>query len=709
MRFSLRWQEALLLACGYTVLLLQPGWMPSSLLFAVHGLLILVLAWMVGHRLFGNGYTFAERLMGGAITWAASLSLLHTAAYYLSLPLTRPVSTLLEAGLALTLFSIPHLQTHHDAPSEQRLELPARARIFGWVAALVGIASAALIVRTALLHPATASIRTPWPLLPNGIFLLFALSFASGLVLTHAVRSAVGTWLAALSWFMISALPALLYPLGYGFDGFIHRASQDLLLATGTLTPKPLYYIGQYVWTVWLSRWTDLPLATIDVWLVPMTMVLVGFALFGFVRRLPAPFRWTPWPLLLALPLGAFVTTTPQSWSYLLGFSALLLALWSDVRGRAWALPLLLSLWAVATHPLGGLPFACIVWTQALTSLPFATRTKTALSFGGFAGAILVIPLAFWAQSAIGNTPISWSWEWLSLPSLRESLSGLILTPKQTLTLWLDGAEWVRTIVTMGTLLIGVGLCIRPRMPHDRLLAGTGIGLLVVQFVLERAATFSFLISYERGNYTERLGVVSALFLALPVSLWISRRISELRTRSGFLWAGVGLALVAAWTVRVYDALPRHDAARASSGWSVGTADIDAVRWIQDQAGTRPYAVLANQSVSAAALERYGFARYEGDVFYYPLPTGGPLYQQFLEAASLKATTSTIEQAAALTKSEVVYVVINNYWWDVERVRAHLASFADRSLSFMGDQVWVYEFSVPKAAEATPSPTERLP
>jgi hypothetical protein len=111
--------------------------------------------------------------------------------------------------------------------------------------------------------------------------------------------------------------------------------------------------------------------------------------------------------------------------------------------------------------------------------------------------------------------------------------------------------------------------------------------------------------------------------------------------------------------------------------------------------------------VSAAALERYGFARYHEDNFYYPLPTGGPLYQVFLEAASLKASPATILEAARLTNSEVVYVVINAYWWDAERVRAHLAGFADRSLSFMGDQVWVYEFSSQKASAGAPSPTER--
>mgnify|MGYP005614932343 CR=1 FL=1 len=708
MRLSLRWQEALLLVSGYTLLALQPSWMPNVGLFALHGLLVLLLGWMAGQRLFGSGYTAFERFGGGVLTWASSLSLVHTAAYYASIPLTTLNTTLLEAVIAAVVFAIPPLP--ETSPTNAPVAPVAlHQRFLGLLAGAVGIGSAAFLFRAALLHPATVSIRTPWPLLPNGVFLFFALCFASGLVAAHVTRSVQTTWLAAVSWFTISALPALLYPLGYGFDGFIHRASQELLLRTGTLTPKPLYYIGQYVWTVWLSRWTELPLTIIDTWLVPASIGVVIFAFVGLLRRSSPSLRWAPWPLLLLLPLGAFVTTTPQTWSYLLGFSALLIALWPGLQGRAWIFPLLISLWAGLVHPLGGLPFASIVWALGIGALPIFKRYAVPVRIIGFIGALLLIPLAFWAQSRLGNTPIRWSWDWLRWEVLRTSFADLLLAPRQTLTLWLDGAEWARTAVSLGGILVGAWLCLRPKNPHDRLLAGTGIGLLFTQFVLERAATFSFLISYERGNYTERLGVLSALFLAIPVSMWLSQRLALLRGRSGFLWASMCLLITAVWTVRVYDALPRHDAAQASSGWSVGTADKDAVRWIHDQAGTRQYAVLANQSVSAAALERYGFARYHEEIFYYPLPTGGPLYQVFLEAASLKATTSTIEQAAALTKSEVVYVVINNYWWDAERVRAHLASFADRSLSFMGDQVWVYEFSVPKAAEATPSPTERLP
>lgn len=701
MRLPLRLQEYLIAALGYGLLLWHPSWLPTSIL---HGTLFVLLAWATAERLMPKTSPSLERFLAGALAWTSALSLLFTAAYYASIPLTGITMLAIEGIAATILLALPFSAIEEV---EQWRPFSLAQRLLLGACATIAFASLGLLVRTALLHQATTSIRTPWPLLPNGTFLLFALLFAAGLVAARVVRSAGSSWLATLPWFGISALPALLYPLGYGFDGFIHRASQELLQTTGTLAPKPLYYIGQYVWTVWLSRLTDLPLRAIDVWLVPSSVFLVGFALYGLLRRQPAWMRWTPWIFLLCIPLGAFVTTTPQSWSYLLGMSALLLALWPNLQGRPWTLPLLVAAWSVATHPLGGLPFACIVGALWLGSFTSARRIQRFWQALGLVGALLVIPLAFWAQSRIGNAPIQWSWDWLSTLRARDLLPSLLLSPRQTLTLWIDAAEWARLSLSLTTIGLGVWLLLRPQHPRDRILVGTGLGLLLVRFVLEHAATFSFLISYERGNYTERLGVLSALFLAFPVARWVSRRIDILRAGSGFLWMTVALACVGIWCVRVYDALPRHDAAQASSGWSVGRADMDAVRWIHDQAGDTRYAVLANQTVSAAALQTYGFARYYGDVFYYPLPTGGPLYQRFLEAASTKASTSTMQQAAALTNSEVVYVVINDYWWDAERVREHLDQFAARSLSFSEGRVWVYEFPISSSATAASLPTSR--
>ena len=92
--------------------------------------------------------------------------------------------------------------------------------------------------------------------------------------------------------------------------------------------------------------------------------------------------------------------------------------------------------------------------------------------------------------------------------------------------------------------------------------------------------------------------------------------------------------VVAIGTALSYNALPRHDALVTGRGWSTGAADQEAVKLIEYDADGKPYTVLANQSVSAAAVDLLGFKRYsttnDGDVFFYPIPTGGPLYETFL-------------------------------------------------------------------------------
>ena len=129
---------------------------------------------------------------------------------------------------------------------------------------------------------------------------------------------------------------------------------------------------------------------------------------------------------------------------------------------------------------------------------------------------------------------------------------------------------------------------------------------------------------------------------------------------------------------------------------SVGTDDREAVRFIEQHAGGRPYTVLANQQVSAAAIEAYGFKRYTNDVFYYPVPTGGPLYQVFLDMMA-QPNLVTVQRAADLGNSRLVYVVLNDYWWEAERVGAELDQLADRVYHFGDDRVRVYRFEVTKA------------
>ncbi len=673
-------------------------WIPSAWIgAATHAgarfTLLLFVGWRLGDAWLEAGVARPWRVLFGVSAWAALLSLFLTGLYYLGYPLEHTTQILVESLLGLLGIACgTRLATATEPEPEPTRQSTRWERALTCTAILASALSVCLLLFVASEHATRVSLRTPWPLLPKGSFLLFAIPFAASLLLAWKGRRPFAAFFAnAGTWIGLSALTPLLYPLGYGFDGFIHRASEAVLLTTGTLTPKPLYYIGQYVWTTWIAGTFAIPLADVDIWLVPLGVLLPVAALVHW-QRIDAAHRWVLPITLLFLPLGAFVTTTPQSFSYLLSFSAIVATLWTHTTRRSWAFPWLWALWATASHPLGGLPALAFVGGAWLASWS-TSRWKQRLSYAaGTLGALAAIPLAFWAQTGLGNAPITWSWAFFETLSWDAFVPSLLLQPRQTLALWVDAAEWARLAVAFGLAAVGIWQAARPQRPAYRWLALTGLGLLGVQWLLEHVATFGFLISYERSNYTERLGILSALCLAPLAAAWISGRLQAISQRSGWLFGVILLAFGAAWPLRVYDSLPRHDAARASSGWSVGRADLEAIHWMHERAQGAPYAVLANQSVSAAALETYGFARYANDVFYYPIPTGGPLYQLFLRTASTEGTASDLKKAAELTASRQLFVVINDYWWNADMVRERLGTQADHQISFGDGAVWVYQF-----------------
>lgn len=689
---------------GWILLLLL--WIPASFVgdaihLGIHFTLILSISWQLGELLFSEEPSPFLRSLVGLGIWIPLAAILFTGAYYLSIPLTGTVHQIIESAIALVITGVyTFFSSKTDAPALASFE---ESRLVFWLrrfsifcltmGALLG---AGLVIRLFFLHGTYTSIQTPWTLLPKGLFLTIAIPFFAAMMSAWKERSSV--WLSVstfASWACVAFLTPLLYPLGYGFDGFIHRASEHVLQTSGTLVPKPFYYIGQYVWTTWIAQTFDLSLHAVDVWLLPIAILLPLFALFLWTRKREASHRWVMILTIFFLPLGAFITTTPQSFSYLLALGVIIAALWAhqETHRGAWALPVLWALWATAAHPLGGLPALCFVGGAWLSSFfsPSSWKARGIITLGSI-GALISIPAAFWIQSQLGTLSIAWSWATLLHLSWTDIFSPLLLQPRQTLTFWVDATEW--THLAIHILLFGVGIwqMIRPVKPLFRSIAFIGVGLLVVQWLLEHVATFGFLISYERSNYTERLNVLSTLFLAPIVASWISTRLDALQKRSMILFSGVLVLFIAAWPLRVYNAFPRQDAAASSSGWNVSSADLEAVHWIHEQASTKKYAVLANQSVSAAALETYGFARYTGDVFYYPIPTSGPLYQRYLRVASTEGTLADIKEAQRLTDSDDLFVVIDAYWWNADLINERLAKTADQAISFDHGTVWVYRF-----------------
>ncbi|MDO8583627.1 MAG: hypothetical protein Q7R83_00410, partial [bacterium] len=430
--------------------------------------------------------------------------------------------------------------------------------------------------------------------------------------------------------------------------------------------------------------------------------------------------RWIAALSPLLLPLAAFVATTPQSFAYFLGIIAVALSLYhshepstshsrepslchsreggnlvavrpgldSRLRGNdnlvRYIAPIIFSLWSLAAHPLAGLPFV------GITLLLLVRQRMWKIIFLIFS--ILSTPLALAANSLVSHASISWNFSSLLHAQTYASWFSFLIPPLTHSALWADWSVFVGFLVPF-LLIIGTIIAI---LKSDRRttwiwITSAAVGLTLVGALLKTTGDFTFLIDYERGNYADRLFLIAQFFLLFPALdgfAWFFERASDkTRTLSVIL-----LILSFIFGAQVYLALPRHDATIIGHGWSVGETDLKAVTGIDLDAGEAPYTVLANQSVSAAAIERLGFKRYAGDIFFYPIPTGGPLYQLYLDATDTTVTRATLQKAADLGKSKLVYVVLNDYWWNAERVGERLKSIADASVRVGNVRVFKFQF-----------------
>ncbi len=700
---------------------------------------------IVGAALFGvlyHAYLLGKRLfprVGGAAATAAGLALFSalesiglTGWYYFGghIDDTSTAWTLI-AVMAICQFILFVLRGSDDArrttnvPTTHDPWSPRRI-IIACAICVLSIGSAAFVLVGAWNAATTDSIRTPWPLLPHGTLLAIAVGWLAVFLSTRFVRSAaIAAWQTGITLFSTTAIAPLVYKLGFGFDGFLHIAGEKQILVTGTLNPKPLYYIGQYVFTTWISRATELPIEQVDRWLVPVAAaILIPLAIYLAMDRLSegarrAPLHVTCYSLLVLflIPLSPFVATTPQSFAYLLGLAAILLAVGQAQRPAPTGIiaPLILAAWSVAVHPLAGVPFLFVVMALLLVQSDAAHDARrptpdalcTILSWLFIIASAAAVPLLFYVLSAKGGAQINWNLATLfTVEPWRNFLTSILPWIGNKYVVWPAWASLVLQSLPALVMLGAIGTimieCRDARRPTpDVLLFASGLLLLISGALLKSAGDFAFLIDYERGNYAERLMVLATLMLAVAAMPFVAWLFDRARSRSPFLLVAFVAGCLAIAAAQTFNALPRNDALVTGHGWSVGSNDVEAVRSIDKDADSNAYTVLADQSVSAAAVSQFGFKRYNGDVFFYPIPTGGELYQLYLDMTYKEPSRGVASDAGKLGGSDLVYVVLNDYWWNADALAESLSSIANREWSFgewdtqhPGTGVKVYAFDL---------------
>jgi len=552
------------------------------------------------------------------------------------------------------------------------------------------------------------AIRTPWEAVPPIFFLWVGLATVCLVALAYRRRYphlALGAM--SLHLFTLLAPAVVVYAIGYGFDPFVHQAAERLVAGAGEITPKTPYYVGQYALVTVIAKLFRLGVGAVDRFLLPvMTAVFLPAASAWLLRR---GFGVTRNLALVGalgaflLPLGSFVSTTPQGVANLFFLLTVIVgAAWLHAHRPPLGFVLALSAASVAAHPLAGIPAlfaAALLMAVKLRhdGIPLA-RVSKAIVYGIILGAAaLAVPLAFSLRQGTGSLPIEAAFR-KPVASLIESVPfegpGLETRYRPLL----DFAEFVdRNYDTLWFLMAGAGAWLLSRRKSYRrsalALGGLSIALLAGSAVLKSGFTFQDVIGYEQGNYAARLyeaGLLAAAPLVIAAFAWWWRAVSKTDPAVRLLTTLLFAATVAALA---YGAFPRLDDYRWSRGYSTSEHDVAAVRWINTHA-IGDYVVLANQSVSAAALREYGFRTYYGDQFYYSIPTGAPLYKRYLEMVYGSASRATMEAAMRDIGVTQAYLVIDDYWTDAARTIESAKKTADDWQEIDGGKVFIFRYTL---------------
>jgi len=542
-------------------------------------------------------------------------------------------------------------------------------------------------------HSSASALISPWDAVPISFF-IFYLSATAWLfyVLGRQLKPSVKIWLLRIHYFLALGIAIIVYKIGYGFDPFIHQATMELIDKQGYVLPKPLYYLGQYSLIIIIHKIFGLSIYFLNKILVPVAAALfLPKAIWTFLENRGAPKRATLVILsLLALPLNLFILSTPQNLNYLW----LLLLIFYTFSSHLKHLPIILALATLAIHPLGGLPALFFVaWTELLK---IKNKIKLVwyrlLNILLWLGAALSLPLSFTIVTGQSWRALSFNFSGLtSLINFKvtaANLGNFVLNFSYFLS-----KSWLLIFIILTAA--GLAIWFKKNKGEARLTIYM-LSALLIGFVLSASLSFAFLIDYERNNYIARLPILMSLFALPAVILALDYLITK-------VWRTSKIEIISGWLIIIvlsgaslYLSYPRLDAYTNSRGYSVSNADLLAVKSIAAQTN-KPYIVLANQQTSVASLKELGFNHYfkKGDelIFFYPIPTGGQLYQYYLDMVNKNSDRQTMVSAMNLVGVKESYFVISKYWWLSDRIIASAKLQADSYWSVSNNEIYIFKFT----------------
>ena len=94
-----------------------------------------------------------------------------------------------------------------------------------------------------------------------------------------------------------------------------------------------------------------------------------------------------------------------------------------------------------------------------------------------------------------------------------------------------------------------------------------------------------------------------------------------------------------------------------------------------------------------AGLQEFGFKKYYNDIFYYAIPTSGPLYQYYSDLVHDEISKEKIIEAMDFAGVNQAYFVINNYWYGFDKIIEKSKELADSYEVISDEKIYIFKFS----------------
>lgn len=615
----------------------------------------------------------------------ASLSFFSSLIYFFySLNLLAIILSFL-VSLTVSTYTIIHLNKVRDRKEEQEKKEVKKEketntkiikmRIVKHLSLLLPLIFIALSFRQLLLAGFDKSLISPWQEISSKFFIFYGLSLVSLILFLFQKNNELIKKIYLIIFYFLSfAVCLITYKLGYGFDPFIHQATMEFISNHGFILPKTPYYLGEYGLIIPLSRITGLSIGFLNKIIVPFLAALTfPLLVLRFLSTVDKggdnKAKYLTIIALLLIPFSPFIVSTPQNLSYVFLIATILLSAIS----ASLFIPCILALATIAIHPLSGLPalgFLLFIFYKKYHGNINTRAVRKIFLTLIIAFNSLILPFSLFlggGQSIDINN--------LSRTIKSFFLNILIIDPSKSQHLLLNISNFFAKNIALviGLLIISslilfykktskeISSCLKN---YFQALVLT-IYSLFLSYFLSSLIVFKEVIAYEQSDYSKRIIFLIIIFsLPLIISLinYLIKKILNKGLFTKLTWLLFILILILS---NLYNSYPRFDKYHNSRGYNTGLNDLKAVKQIDKQTSNK-YIVLANQQVSAAALKVFGFNNYletdNGEMYFYPIPTGGQLYEYYLKSVYDSPSKENLKQAMDLAQVDESYLIINRYW-----------------------------------------------